>query len=385
MDWLEKAQRSLAKEHLAAWIIYDFCGTNPIAQEYLALNKTMSRRVFCIVPQQGQATLIVHSMDRAFVTMPGMTIRSYSSRQSLEVLLKDLVPKARVALEYSPNSDIPYISYVDGGVIDILENLGAQPVSSAPLLQALNLWSAEQLRAHVRVAEHLNLAKNIAFEYISLHAPMGKSVRESDVQKVIGDYFERHRLSYDPPNVSFGRNTAHPNYVTQLGKDAVLKMGDMIMIDLWAKLALSDAPFANISWAGMYGEPNIQIQKMWNVIKAARNLVVQSLHKAYKEKRCPKGCEMDQIARTYIGQKGYGQAFIHRTGYSLGIKHRQGHTAHLDDFETHDSRPLSPGLGIAIEPGIYLEHFGLRSKINVFLEATGPKVTTEVQEDLFIV
>ncbi len=382
MSWLKKAQASLQHEKISTWIIYDFRATNPIAKEYLKLDEALSRRVFCIIPQTGQATLLVNQIDRAWVKKPDMIVRTYSSRQSLELLLTDLVPKAKVALEYSPNNAIPGISYVDGGIIELIRSVGAEVVSSAPLLQALSLWSKEQINAHLRAAEHLNLAKDLAFDYISLHAPMGKSVRESDVQKVLSDYFDRYKLSYVPPVVSFARNTTNPNYITKLGSDAVLKEGDVVVIDIWAKIAYGDSPYATICWSAVYGEPSGQAKTIWEALKGARNLVIKDLSSAYQKNIYPKGCDIDKRAREYIRQKGFEKAFIHRTGHSLGIKNRQGDAAHIDDFETHDTRLLSPGFGLTVEPGIYLESFGMRSKINLFLDPKGPKITTAIQEEL---
>jgi Xaa-Pro aminopeptidase len=57
--------------------------------------------------------------------------------------------------------------------------------------------------------------------------------------------------------------------------------------------------------------------------------------------------------------------------------------ANLDDVENHDTRLLLPGTGFTIEPGIYLEEFGVRLEINVYLDSTdGPTVTTPVQDDI---
>jgi Xaa-Pro aminopeptidase len=59
-----------------------------------------------------------------------------------------------------------------------------------------------------------------------------------------------------------------------------------------------------------------------------------------------------------------------------------GEAAHLDDFETKDVRRLTPGFGVTVEPGVYLPEFGVRSELDLILEATGPRVTTGVQQEL---
>jgi Xaa-Pro aminopeptidase len=67
------------------------------------------------------------------------------------------------------------------------------------------------------------------------------------------------------------------------------------------------------------------------------------------------------------GGRGFEAQVLHRTGHSLG-ESVHGNGAHLDDFETHDDRRLLPGTGFTVEPGVYLEDFGVRTEINVFVE-----------------
>ena len=79
---------------------------------------------------------------------------------------------------------------------------------------------------------------------------------------------------------------------------------------------------------------------------------------------------------------GYGDRFIHRTGHSLG-EEVHGNGVHMDDYETHDERKLIAGTGFTIEPGIYLDAFGVRTEINMYVghgEAvvTGPRQTSVV-------
>ncbi|HIG17756.1 MAG TPA: M24 family metallopeptidase, partial [Candidatus Handelsmanbacteria bacterium] len=96
------------------------------------------------------------------------------------------------------------------------------------------------------------------------------------------------------------------------------------------------------------------------------------------------GWELDRLARDLIIEAGYGDRFLHRLGHSLSpgpAVHGLG--ANLDDVENHDTRLLLPGTGFTIEPGIYLEEFGVRLEINVYLDSTdGPTVTTPVQDDI---
>src|SRR5438046_5031212 len=43
--------------------------------------------------------------------------------------------KNRLAMQYSPMNDIPYISRVDAGTIELVRSFGVEPVTSAELVQ----------------------------------------------------------------------------------------------------------------------------------------------------------------------------------------------------------------------------------------------------------
>ena len=93
------------------------------------------------------------------------------------------------------------------------------------------------------------------------------------------------------------------------------------------------------------------------------------------------GWEVDRAARDLITARGYGAAFRHRLGHSLGRNMPHGQSVNLDDWETHDTRQLLPGLAVTVEPGIYLGHIGIRSEVNVLITESGATVTTPVQQE----
>jgi Xaa-Pro aminopeptidase len=78
-----------------------------------------------------------------------------------------------------------------------------------------------------------------------------------------------------------------------------------------------------------------------------------------------------------LERAGFADHVLHRTGHSLG-ENVHGNGTHLDDFETHDDRRILPDTGFTVEPGLYFDHFGVRSEINVFRTrnealVTGPR------------
>ena len=75
-----------------------------------------------------------------------------------------------------------------------------------------------------------------------------------------------------------------------------------------------------------------------------------------------------------LQQAGYGDRILHRTGHSLG-EEVHGNGVHMDDYETHDDRRLLPGSGFTIEPGLYFDHFGVRTEINMVYGSGSATVT----------
>ena len=111
------------------------------------------------------------------------------------------------------------------------------------------------------------------------------------------------------------------------------------------------------------------------------HVAVEADGAAVKSKRDLRGFEVDDAARNYIREHGFGDRFVHRTGHSIGTE-VHGTGANMDNLETHDERRILPGALFSIEPGIYLEDFGVRSEVDVFVTANSASTTGAVQREL---
>lgn len=389
MTWLDDVQADLRRERLDGWLIYDFRGSNPVARSILAPlleGNVASRRVFLFVPANGRPTLLVHAIEEK--SLPAgvpVEVRSYASRDDLDRELGRLLHGCtRVAMEYSPGGDNPYVGTVDAGTVERVRKLGVEVVSSGDVAQVLEVWSAEQLDDHLTAADGVIEAKDAAFAFLAERCRAGTDVRESEVQRRIQDVFDGLGLIYDhPANVSFGAHAGDPHYYPIPGvRDAVLQPGDVVLIDLWAKVANDAAPYADVTWMGVFGEPAPEVLQAFAAVRDARDAAFRAIADAYAAGRCPQGAEADRAARAVLEAAGHGPAFHHRTGHSLGLRTTHGGSAHLDDYETADTRLLRPGVGVTIEPGVYYPHYGVRSEIDVYLAEDGPHATTELQAEL---
>lgn len=396
MNALPDVQNELARQGIDGWLVYDFRGSNPVARpvlDHLLEGNIASRRVFLMIPAVGQPTLLVHAIEfgtlRADLgTAMGVTARRYSSTESLDAELRRLVAgMSRVAMEYSPGGDNPYVGTVDAGTIERVKGMGVEVVSSGDVAQVIELWTEEQLDQHLAAAEAVMGAKDEALAYIAKQRAEGATVLETQVQRVISDSFTRAGFVYDhAATVGFARNAGDPHYSPIPGvRDAALADGDVVLLDLWCKVPQPRAPHADITWMAVVGQPSAAVQRAFDAVIAARDAAFRAVAEAYEHGRWPTGAEADVAARTVLVEAGFGDAFTHRTGHSLGVKTAHGLAAHLDGFETRDLRLLRPGLGFTIEPGVYLPEFGVRSEINVYIDPDGPRATTDLQASLDVI
>ncbi|MFO8150880.1 MAG: Xaa-Pro peptidase family protein [Trueperaceae bacterium] len=384
MNWLPIAQAALRAQGLAAWWIYDFRGNNPVAARFIDMPEAhFSRRVVLMVPADGTPTLLAHAIEKGAAERGPWPVRTYADRHALRAALAEANPGGPVALEYAPEADLPYVSHVDAGTIELLRALGVDVRSSAEVLQAFATWTPAQVAAHERAAEAVMAVCHGAFDEIRRRLAGGETVREHEVQSWIAARFaERGLVTGHDAIVGFGPSAGDPHYAPRAGDDRALRDGDVVLIDLWAKEDRADAPFADVTWMGVRGSPSPEIARAWAAVRDGRDLAVRLIAERAAAGDPPAGWEVDRAVRDHLTAAGYGDAFVHRTGHSLGCGPIHGEAAHLDDFETRDVRRLTPGFGVTVEPGVYLPAFGIRSELDVLLEAGGPRVTTGVQAEL---
>ncbi len=373
---------ALEANEVDGWLLFDFHGINPIVKRVVGYSGMASRRLFVWLPKDGSPVAVAHRIElQGMEGFPG-EVRPYAAWQELHRLVGEIVSGKKVAMEVSPDDAVPYLDRVPAGVVELIQRLGGTVVPSATLVSLFAArWSSAELEGHRKSAEKLaDIARSTIREVVS---QVGKA-REVAVQRQVLQAMENSGLTTDhPPIVAFGPNTAIPHYEPREGSDAVLKDGDVVLVDLWGGPTLKSV-FADQTWMGFAGSaPPDDVLHVWTTTRDARDAVVEYLERAVGEGRSVTGADLDDVARGHITKEGYGDAFLHRTGHSIDTD-LHGSGPHLDNFETNDLREVLSGTGFSVEPGIYLEgRFGIRSEINVYLDETGPHPTpVERQRDL---
>jgi len=186
--------------------------------------------------------------------------------------------------------------------------------------------------------------------------------------------------------VASNAHAADPHFEPTVDKCSVIKRGDWVLIDLWARQSDEDAMFGDITWTAYVGEQvPPRHQEVFDAVIGGRDAAVHVLEQAFRDQREIQGWELDKAARDYITDLGFGDYFNHRLGHSLG-REVHSNAVNLDSWETYDTRLLMPGIAVTIEPGIYLPgEFGVRSEIDIFIGEDGPRITTSVQREVVLI
>jgi len=381
-------QRALRAGQLDGWLLYDFHGSNPIASGLAGLihgPHMTTRRWYYLIPDEGEPHGIVHAIERHNLdALPGDKTE-YGGRDQLEAALTTLLDGlSRLAMEYSPDCAIPYLSRVDAGTIEAIRRRGIDVVSSGDLVQQFEAtWSADQLASHEAASEALYRIKDRAFHAAATAVRERSALTEYDLQQRMVAWFEEEGLVSDSaPVVATGANAGNPHYLPTEDDCRPIIANEVLLLDLWGKHPTPRSVFADITWVAVTGAsvPEKPAQA-FSAITQARDAAVDLVEVAAREGRDLRGWEVDRAARAVLQQAGYGDHILHRTGHSLG-ESVHGNGVHLDDYETHDDRRLLPGTGFTIEPGLYFDSFGVRTEINMFRGKRDARVTGTRQMEI---
>ncbi len=388
---LDAIQAALREAGHDGWLFYDHHHRDPIAERILGLDPKahITRRWYYYIPASGEPRRLVHRIEQGRLdSLPGLKVQ-YSSWQELAAALEAMLDGAhRIAMQYSPNNAIMYVSMVDAGTVEFLRGLGKQIVSSADLVSQFEaVLTAEQVATHAvaQVAIDRILAEGWREMAARLRPPSGGagSLSEFDHVQWLSEAMRREGLIWqDGPNVSANANSSDSHYEPTAEHSAPIREGDFILIDIWAKTAQPGSIYYDITWTGVVGrEPSEREQHVFDTVLGARDAAIAAVQSAFAAGRSICGFEADDAARAVIRDAGFAQYFTHRTGHNIAWD-LHGSGAHLDNLETHDERRLLPNTCFSVEPGIYLPEFGVRSEIDMLTAPGKAWVTGAIQREL---
>ena len=382
----EAARTHMNGRGIDGWLLYDYRGLNPIFWETVGPVSNVTRPCWLWIPAEGEPRFLVAYVDQGRFGHLGVATTLYSGREEMVSCLGALIDgAARVAMEYSEAAELPRISRVDAGTLELVRGLGVHVVSSADTVQyAAQRWTADQLASHQTAADALGVIVRQTFDRIGDN--LARGITELEVADFINTRFvEEGLVVTDGPVVAVNEHSSDPHFEPTPESTSVIRQGDWVLIDLWSRLPGPDSMFADITWTAFVGETVPERhQHVFDAVTGARDRALGEIESAFREARPLQGWELDKTARDFIEEAGFGGYFSHRLGHSLG-REVHGNAVNLDSLETRDTRELMPGIAVTIEPGIYLPDFGVRSEIDVYIDEDGPRATTAVQREVVLI
>lgn len=390
---IENIQKELRKMGVDGWLFYDFHGRDHIAARILKIpsGHMATRRWFYFIPSEGSPIKLNHKIEPNYLNhLPGekeLYLPWQELRSKLETILNG---SKKIAMQYSPNNDIPYVSIVDAGTIELIRGFGVNVVSSGNLVSLFESHlTDEEIKDHRQCGYVMQSIKDNAFKYIRNRIDRGNPATEYEVQQYMHQQFRDNDIFWDHgPIVGINEHAGDPHFEPTPENSHRINEGDLVLIDLFARFEKEGSIFYDVTWMGYVGN-NVpdRVKEIFKIATQARDAGLNLVKERYSNNETISGAEVDDAVRKVIVDAGYGEYYWHRTGHNIATD-CHGNGAHIDNLETKDDRLLIKGTIFSIEPGIYIpeEKLGFRTEIDVIITNSGEvEVAGEIQKELVII
>jgi Xaa-Pro aminopeptidase len=392
MPDIARMQEVIAAEGLDGWLLFDFRRSNLIAHRVLGLppHAFFSRRWMYYIPAQGAPIRLVSAVEAHVLDMLPGERRVYRTWREYQTHLGEILSETkRVAMEYVLENGIPYVSLVDAGTVELVRSLGPEVVASADFTQRFEaVLTPAQIVSHREAGQALLRARDGIFDWLRDQLSRNAELTEYAVQQEFARLMRAEGLHLDPgedPLCAVNGNAGNPHYSPTAERHSPVRKGDLLLLDFSARMPGDESVVADYTWMTYLGsEVPERVVILFGIIRDARDAGIALLRERFEAGNRVEGWEVDDAVRAVVVAAGYGDAFVHRTGHNIGMQ-VHGNGAHLDNYETHDTRPLLVNTCTSVEPGIYLpdEGLGLRTEVDVLLldgeiEVTGVPAQVEV-------
>ena len=386
---IKEIKKYIAQEGADAWVLVDYECHNPVMNALLG-PKMLTRKIFMVIPASGKPYLITHIIDTVYLkdkeTLGNFDLKVYKTwREMLDLEKKLLSGYKTVLMDISENGLLPRISLADWGSVDYIKSLGLEVRSSGDVLQRITaVYSKRAYELQKQACELTLKIKDEAFQKIKELIEKDGKTSEYEIQQFIADRFHEEGMVFDePPLVAIGPNASDPHYAPTRESFSEICEGDLVLIDMWAKMDDPEAVYADITWMGYVGKeiPDVFAER-FKIVKSARDAVIEFLKNEIPN-RDVHAFEADDVARKVITDAGYGEYFLHRVGHNIAVDvSPHGPGANLDDYESKDTRLLLEGTSFSDEPGIYAPDFGVRSETNLHIKDGYLEVVAGLQDEI---
>lgn len=312
---------------------------------------------------------IVSQNDAVFITDFRYTeqataqIKDYRIVQHEATILEEIATQVKAMGIKLLGFEKDSVSY---GTYELYKNvIQADLVPVSGLIEKIRLIKTAQeiniIKVACEIADH-------AFTHILDYIKPGKT--ELDVSNEL-EFFMRQQgatqSSFDTI-VASGLRSALPHGVAT---NKVIEKGDFVTLDFGA---LYNGYISDITRTVAVGEPSEKLVEMYNTVLASQLLALEKVGPGLT------GIQADAIARDYLTEKGYGEAFGHSLGHGIGLEVHEG-----PGLSKRSNTVLEPGMAVTIEPGVYVPGVGgVRIEDDILITESGNELLTHSTKELII-
>ncbi len=376
MNRIDKIQNYLKEENKDAWILVDYENRNKTLVSFLG-EKMLTRKIFMVFPKDGKPYLITHLIDTVFLNDEGTNsvfdLKIYKTWNEMLELEKECFKSYKnVIMDISNDGLLPRVSLADYGSVEFIKNLGINIYSSGDILEEFSAaYDEEAYNLQLLACEKTLKIKDEAFALIKKDILEKGQSDEYRIQKFICDRFRKEGMVYDDPAiVAVSKNASNPHYGPSENIHSPIYKGDVVLIDMWAKMDHKNAVYADITWMGYVGEeiPKV-VEERFSILRNAVDSAFKFLEDNLPNKRV-EGWEVDDVSRDVVTKAGFGEFFTHRTGHNISVDvSPHGPGVNIDNYESHDTRKIIPHISFSLEPGIYAPDFGMRVETDIYIDS----------------
>jgi len=151
-----------------------------------------------------------------------------------------------------------------------------------------------------------------------------------------------------------------------------IEKGDFILIDFGSDFG---GYHSDQTRTVVCGNPTPEQQKIYQIVRDAHDRAIEKVRPDIPI------CDVDQAARNYIRDQGYGDYFGHGTGHGIGL------AVHEDPLVNSENKDLlREGMVFTIEPGIYIPDWGgVRIEDMVRVTSQGAELLTYLPTELRVI
>ena len=220
---------------------------------------------------------------------------------------------------------------------------GSRYVNSSAIVDGVRQIKTPEEQEKMRVASRLNdgvMAK--------LVEAVSENHTELELKALLQKFYTEagcEGFSFEPIT-AFAGNAADPHHSPDGSRG---KFGDGVVLDIGG---LKDDYCSDMTRTVFLGAVSDRQREIYDVVLEANRRGIAAAKPGNRM------CDVDNAARGYITEMGFGKYFTHRTGHSIGLEvHEAGGVSAVNEAI------IRPGQGFCVESGIYIPegNIGLRT------------------------